>query len=306
MLRIGEAAREFHISKRTLRYWEDEGILHSDRQENGYRYYDDENCNRIRQIVLLRSLWLPIGEIERILKAGEPALALSVLQDHVKQLEAETASTAALATVLNSWLAGLTAAPGLPELFSGLAEEITLVDKAQLAPQNQLIRRKQVMNNKAERIRFVRIPKMTVASYRAVSESPENDCSKVMNAFVCDNNLHKRSGFRHFGFNNPNPAPDRKDYGYEIWVTVPEDMEIPEPLVKKQVTGGLYASISTTMGEIGERWMQLYNRVQADAQYEMDTERQWLEECVDFEAFLADTNVQLDLLAPIREKKQSQ
>ena len=43
MLRIGEAAKKYDISNRTLRYWEDMGILESKRTENDYRYYDDDN-----------------------------------------------------------------------------------------------------------------------------------------------------------------------------------------------------------------------------------------------------------------------
>lgn len=40
MLRIGEAAKKFDISNRTLRYWEEEGILNSTRTEKGYRFYE--------------------------------------------------------------------------------------------------------------------------------------------------------------------------------------------------------------------------------------------------------------------------
>ena len=66
MLRIGDAAKQFSISNRTLRYWEDEGILKSSRAENGYRFYDDFNAVRIKQIVLLRKLKMPITDIECI------------------------------------------------------------------------------------------------------------------------------------------------------------------------------------------------------------------------------------------------
>ncbi|MCL2478449.1 MAG: MerR family transcriptional regulator, partial [Treponema sp.] len=66
MLKIGEVAKQFNISNRTLRYWEEAGILESSRLENGYRFYDNENANRIRQIVMLRRLRMPIADIERI------------------------------------------------------------------------------------------------------------------------------------------------------------------------------------------------------------------------------------------------
>ena len=64
MLRIGEAANKFNISKRALRYWEDEGLIRSIRHENEYRYYDEENIERINTIVLYRKLDLSIPDIK--------------------------------------------------------------------------------------------------------------------------------------------------------------------------------------------------------------------------------------------------
>ena len=45
-----------------------------------------------------------------------------------------------------------------------------------------------------------------------------------------------------FDFNHPNPSPDREHYGYEIWITIPEDLPVPAPGVKKTMPGGLYAA----------------------------------------------------------------
>lgn len=151
---------------------------------------------------------------------------------------------------------------------------------------------------------LLRIPEMIVASYKAESETLEKDCSEVMNKFILKNSLHKKSGFRHFGFNNPNPSENNPVYGYEMWVAIPEDFNVPSPLVKKKFEGGLYASITTKMGEIGERWKQLYNWVKSSDKYDVDFSFQWLEECIDFETFiLGDENVQqLDLLEPIKIK----
>jgi DNA-binding transcriptional MerR regulator len=52
MLKIGEAAALYGVSNRTLRFWEDAGLLKSSRMENDYRYYDAQNLKRIEQILL--------------------------------------------------------------------------------------------------------------------------------------------------------------------------------------------------------------------------------------------------------------
>jgi DNA-binding transcriptional MerR regulator len=89
MLRIGEAAKMFDLSNRTLRYWEEKGILNSSRAENGYRFYDDENTTRIKQIVLLRKLRMPIADIERMFISGDFDVAIDTLISHLQNLKQE-------------------------------------------------------------------------------------------------------------------------------------------------------------------------------------------------------------------------
>jgi len=90
-----------------------------------------------------------------------------------------------------------------------------------------------------------------------------------------------------------------------MWVTIPDYLNVPEPLIKKQFGGGLYASISTHMNEIGERWQLLYNWCKNNSKYDVDFSLQWLEECcMDFEVFVSEqvdgSEKQLDLLEPIK------
>jgi hypothetical protein len=115
------------------------------------------------------------------------------------------------------------------------------------------------------------------------------------------------NGYRNFGFNNPSPSGGNPVYGYEMWVTIPDEFIVPGPLVKKQCKGGLYASVSTTMNEIGERWQMLNDWCKTNGKYEPDHSVQWLEECsMDFEFFISDrvneSEKQLDLLEPVKLK----
>ena len=125
-----------------------------------------------------------------------------------------------------------------------------------------------------------------------------------MEHIMLENSLHKKSGFRHFGFDNPSPSDNNPVYGYEMWVVIPDNFDVPDPLVIKQFNGGLYASISTKMSEIGERWQQLCNWVKDSNKYDVDFSFQCLEECIDFETFISgdDNAQQLDLLEPIKLK----
>ena len=60
-----------------------------------------------------------------------------------------------------------------------------------------------------------------------------------------------------FGFNHPNPGVrDDGLYGYEVRVTIPDDMEVPEPLVKKKFDGGLFDVTAIKFPEF-QYWSEL-------------------------------------------------
>ncbi|MCL2843792.1 MAG: effector binding domain-containing protein [Oscillospiraceae bacterium] len=316
MLRIGEAAKQYGISNRTLRYWEDVGVLNSTRAENSYRYYDSENLARINQIVLLRKLKIPIADIERIFIADSYHVTIEILTDYLAHIRHNTAVYGSLATIVENLLGAIKSSQSMEELFLHLETQNEGVDsKHELAPQIQLSERIVVMEQfksteKLKNVRIVELPPMTVASYCVESETPEADCASVFDKFVLERNLHKRSGYRSFGFNNPDPSEGNPVYGYELWVTIPEAFDLPEPFVKKQFGGGRYASISAQMNEIGERWEALYEWSTQSERYEGDFSLQWLEEQVmDHETFMSeqvpDSEKQLDLLFPIKLRKQT-
>ena len=305
MLRIGEAAKQYDISNRTLRYWEEMGILKSTRTENGYRFYDDENVSRIKQIVLLRKLKMPIAEIERIFISADFNVAIDTLSRHLKDLKRNVAIYDTLIVLIEKLIRHIKSSQCMEQVFFFLdaqnaATGLNILNASQIELSEWIIN---MSTERLNNVRIVKIPAMTVASYRAESATPEDDCSKVHNKFILENNLHKWSGFRHFGFNNPSPSEGNPVYGYELWLAIPDDFVVPEPLIKKQFDGGLYASVSTTMNEIGERWQMLNEWCKNNDKYDVDFTFQWLEECsMDFETFIAGKNQQLDLLHPVKLK----
>ncbi|MCK7485585.1 MAG: GyrI-like domain-containing protein [Bacillus subtilis] len=101
-----------------------------------------------------------------------------------------------------------------------------------------------------------------------------------------------------------------RGYVYEQWVTIPEDLVLPEKFVKKHYQGGLHASLSCSLADIGEVWKELYNRLENDPVYLHDAGDErgdlCLEECPDYEGFLAPdiplTSRRLDLLVAVNKR----
>lgn len=87
-LGISEAARLAGVSARTLRYYETMGLLVPARTDAGYRVYREKDLKRLAQILAMKSCGLPLATIRRLLSEKNAPLQ-RVLQDHLKQLEAQ-------------------------------------------------------------------------------------------------------------------------------------------------------------------------------------------------------------------------
>lgn len=310
MQRIGEVATTYDVSNRTLRYWEETGILKSCRMDNGYRYYDDNNISRIKQIIMLRKLNLPIQDIHSIFTSGELSVAIEILSNHLEQTNQKAEELKALGIVIERLIQMLKAQEDLGQVFKYINEpDNSAILKLKDALQIVLSERDSDMSRNtsysSNDVRIVKLSRMIFASYSVVSDTPENDCWNKIYSLIVEYSLDQRPGFRHFGFgfNNSNG-----EYGYEMLVVVPEDFEIPKPFVRKEFNGGLFAALPTYLTIIGERWDQLNEWLHDNEDYELDWQpeklRDYLEECIDYKTFSSkktnDSKKQLDLLLPIK------
>lgn len=76
---IQQIARLAGVSSRTLRHYDDEGILPPARvAANGYRYYDEVSLARLQRILLLRQVGVGIPAIRQSLEAASDTEALHV------------------------------------------------------------------------------------------------------------------------------------------------------------------------------------------------------------------------------------
>lgn len=65
-MKINQVEQAIGITKKNIRFYEEEGLLNPTRVANGYRDYSSEDLTILRQIKLLRKLDIPIEEIRRL------------------------------------------------------------------------------------------------------------------------------------------------------------------------------------------------------------------------------------------------
>lgn len=71
-LRIGEVAERTGLSLRTVRYYEEMGLLvPADRTEGGFRLYADEHVERLRLIKHMKPLGFTVQEMRDLLDARD-------------------------------------------------------------------------------------------------------------------------------------------------------------------------------------------------------------------------------------------
>ena len=91
-LKIREVSAKYDITSRTLRYYEDMGLISSVRSdEYAYRMYDETAMKRLEQILTLRKLNISIRDIQSIFNASGSGVVLEVLSKKVQHIDDEVA-----------------------------------------------------------------------------------------------------------------------------------------------------------------------------------------------------------------------
>ncbi len=73
MYRIGEFSKMFGVTIKTLRYYDEAGLLKPCfiQEENGYRYYNTQQLLELQRVVALRQAGLSIEETRDILSGQD-------------------------------------------------------------------------------------------------------------------------------------------------------------------------------------------------------------------------------------------
>ena len=107
--RIGEIASLSSLTERTIRYYEEQGLIKAGRSEGGQRWYTDEDLVYLKRIIELKGLGFSLQEIRQIFemkdadrsgnrrreallavyrkKYQEDISRLEALQKHIDELE---------------------------------------------------------------------------------------------------------------------------------------------------------------------------------------------------------------------------
>ena len=112
-LKIGEVSKRTGVAVGALRYYEEQGLLSSERGQNGYRYYLLSAVRQVQFIKKAQALGFSledVGEVLNVHQQGEVPCELvrSLLQEKIEQLNHQiqemTSFKASLEAYRDSWV----------------------------------------------------------------------------------------------------------------------------------------------------------------------------------------------------------
>ncbi len=325
MQTIRQLAIRYDISARTLRYYEEIGLITSVRSpEYAYRMYEDDTIRRLQQIIILRKLRIPLKEIKTILLNDNAALAVASFQKKILELDTEIEALTTVRTILDKLLQKFKSEYGITSGIKLLDDDSvkSIMDSLQVVKNNlkeditmEKLKKADKTLSQLKDVRIIYVPPFTVASIRKFDgeKNAEHYAFAASHEFIKNHNIPKlKPDFRCFGFNHDGDGV----HGYEVWVTIPEHMEVETPYEKKYFEGGLYAAHMIPEDGNFDDWDLLYNWVSESKVYEVE-EREprgmdgWLEEHYDTIHLLGlcdkkELRLQIDLLMPIKKKSDQE
>lgn len=253
LVKIKDVTAKYGLSARTLRYYEDMGLIASTRTDDyAYRLYDPANIKRLEQILILRKLHISIKDIQRVFAASGSEAVLEVLGKKANDIDEEISLLHELKEIVLEFISQIESADFGKESDVKLLYEKARDLKTQLASPSyggnpsiahRLLDVTERLDRKVPDIMIVRVPK-----FRAVTSGPMT-FEGLFEAFESWQEAHKHL-FTPVMFD----APDflcGKDGVFEWFWAVKEGVTEADTFPYKitEHPGGLYAAAVSLDGD---------------------------------------------------------
>lgn len=86
-MRINEVIQQVDLTKRAIKYYEQEGLLSVAKDKNGYRNYTNEDIKTLKEISVYRKLGISIKDIKTLLSTRDKQLLEEIYKSKISELE---------------------------------------------------------------------------------------------------------------------------------------------------------------------------------------------------------------------------
>ncbi len=201
---IGQVSKDYGISARMLRYYEQVGLIESLRKDDyAYRVYDENAVIRLRQIIILRKLRVPVKQIISILNNSDAVQIVEIFRQNINQLDNEITALSTVKSILTRFAEEINEKADVNLKLLG-DEVLFSVVNALSFSDNQIKETKENLSmeelnkasenlNKLENkdVRIVYLPPMTIAAAYASGEGCEGKALDMISKFTNESGLLK-------------------------------------------------------------------------------------------------------------------
>jgi len=134
LVKITDLTTQLGLSSRSLRYYEQIGLIRSVRPEfEKYRFYNEENIERLKQIIVLRKMQIPVKDILRIYESRSMSVVVETFVNRISAIDDEIGALSELKRITNEFLLtmqrnGVTKISALPLLYEEMDKQLTVFE----------------------------------------------------------------------------------------------------------------------------------------------------------------------------------
>lgn len=304
LIRINEVVDNFGVSSRTLRYYEEMGLLWSSHPDNkSQRYYDTNALERLKQIIVLRKLQIPVKDIVAIFKSENTAALIQTFMDKLESLDTEISALSELRRLVDDFLhkmlmRGIKKISAITLLYEETEKRLATVEKSEPVTFEKLSE----ISREALRlhdVRVIRLPPMRVLTSRLKTGQVEG----------LDENLFAKYGFM------PDPGLRNCFFKKESngeWIMlmkIPNDYENATAYIDEDFPGGLFAITSSFMADMDDTFILIRDWINRSDKYELDVDAEgtlqrdeMIEEILPWDIVGKFKQYQQDVFVPIKIK----
>jgi len=285
-----------------LRYYEEVGLLWSNHPDNkAQRYYDPAALERLKQIIVLRKLQIPVKDIVKIFKSESLAILIQSFVDKLEALDTEITALAKLRKLVDEFLHnmlinGVKKISAITLLYEETEKrlQISIPDEPLTYEKLSQVNRETLKLND---IRIIRLPPMRMLTSRyKTGKAASLDEDKMENLFTI-HGFTPTPGLRDcFMRKEPNDE-------YIMLIKIPDDYKNETPYMEENLPGGLYAVVSTFFENFDDAFVLLRQWIASSNDFQPDTSRQEIiEEILPWDIVRKLNKFQQDIFIPIKIK----
>lgn len=280
LVKITDVTKQLGLSSRTLRYYEQVGLIESIRPKfEAYRYYDEEAVERLQQVIILRKMQISVKDIVRIYENPEMATVVSVFVDKIREINREVTALSELKEIIHTFLqrmitSGVKKITALPLLYEEMEKQITLREEGRQETGGRKREAGSVSYGELSEVSrmlarpvecaIVSLPSMRMLTSRLKADPGTSDPEGFWR-FIQAAGIPRGEAGRHTQFEL------QSDMGDMVMVRIADDYGNDSAYEDIRFEGGLYAAANVYVDEeLNECFRQIVESFDENCAYQID------------------------------------